>query len=267
MRSHRELAAVGPRLRGIFCDVDDTLTHDGRLVPAAYDALARAADAGLHVVAVTGRPAGWAEVFACTWPLDGAIAENGAFAVRQRGRAVERMTWDDADACRAQGVRLRALAEEIVREVPGARVADDQWLRRCDLAFDIGETQQLPPATVEAIAARIRAAGAHTVRSSVHAHAFFGDHDKARMCARVARAWWNEDLPAARDRYLFVGDSPNDQPCFAFFPVSAGIANIRRWLDVLAPPPSYLADSEGGRGFAEIVGSILAGRLGADAQR
>ncbi|MCA1662751.1 MAG: HAD hydrolase family protein, partial [Myxococcales bacterium] len=95
MKSYRELAPLASQLRGIFCDVDDTLTHDGVLVPAAYDAIARARAAGLRVVAVTGRPAGWAEVFACTWPLAGAIAENGAFAVRRAddGKSVERMTW------------------------------------------------------------------------------------------------------------------------------------------------------------------------------
>lgn len=262
MRSYRELASLAPRLRGIFCDVDDTLTRGGVVVPAAYDAIARAAAAGLRVVAVTGRPAGWAEVFACTWPLAGAIAENGAFAVRRApdGRSVERMTWDDADTCHAQGAKLRALADELVRDLPGARLADDQWLRRCDVAFDIGETQRLPPATVDAIAARIRAAGARCVTSSVHAHAFFGDHDKAAMCARAARAWWSVDLDVTRDDWLFVGDSPNDQPCFAYFPVAAGVANVRRYLDRLAPPPAYVADAEGGHGFAEIVGALLSGR-------
>ncbi len=262
MKSYRELAALAPRLRGIFCDVDDTLTHRGVLVPAAYDAIARATAAGLRVVAVTGRPAGWAEVFACTWPIAGAVAENGGFAVRRGsdGTTVERMTWDDADTCHAQAARLRTLADEVVRDVSGARLADDQWLRRCDVAFDIGETQKLPPATVDAICERIRAAGARCITSSVHAHAFFGDHDKAAMCARAARAWWGVDLDGTRADWLFVGDSPNDQPCFAYFPVAAGVANVRRYLDRLAPPPGYVADAEGGYGFAEIVGVVLASR-------
>jgi HAD superfamily hydrolase (TIGR01484 family) len=254
---------MASRLRGIFCDVDDTLTHAGTLVPAAYEAIARATAAGLRVVAVTGRPAGWAEVFACTWPIAGAIAENGAFAVRraEAGKgAVERMTWDDADTCHAQGARLRALADAILRDIPGARLADDQWLRRCDVAFDIGETQQLPRPTVDAICARIRAAGARCITSSVHAHAFFGDHDKATMCARAARAWWGVDLDITRDDWLFVGDSPNDQPCFAYFPVAAGVANVRRYVDRLAPPPAYVADAEGGYGFAEIVALLLGSR-------
>ena len=260
MKPYRELAALAPRLRGIFCDVDDTLTHRGVLVPAAYDALARASDAGLRVVAVTGRPAGWAEVFASTWPIAGAIAETGAFAVRRVGKTTERITWDDAATCAIQHQRLRSLASEILRDIPEARLADDQWLRRCDFAFDIGETHTLPPATVEGICARIRAAGARCVTSSVHAHAFFGDHDKAAMCVRAAKHWWQLDLDATRDQYLFVGDSPNDQPCFSYFPVSAGVSNVARYLDRLAPPPAYVADSEGGHGFAEIVELLLGNR-------
>src|SRR3954468_14061076 len=124
MQSYRALSPLGPRLRGIFCDVDDTLTHAGALVPAAYAALTAAAAAGVRVVAVTGRPAGWAEVFACTWPLDGAIAENGAFAVRRRpgNKGVERLTWDDADTCSANALRLRQIADELLREVPGAKI-------------------------------------------------------------------------------------------------------------------------------------------------
>ena len=260
MKSYRELAALAPRLRGIFCDVDDTLTHGGVLVPAAYEAIARATEAGLRVVAVTGRPAGWAEVLASTWPIAGAVAENGAFAVRRAGKTTERMTWDDAPTCVSQQQRLRALASEILRDIPEARLSDDQWLRRCDFAFDIGETHTLPPATVEAICARIRAAGARCITSSVHAHAFFGDHDKAAMCVRAARHWWQLDLDATRDDYLFVGDSPNDQPCFAYFPVAAGVANVRRYLDRLDPPPSYVADSEGGVGFAEITNLVVGNR-------
>ncbi len=155
---------------------------------------------------------------------------------------------------------LDGIRGDVLRHVPRARVASDQWLRRCDLAFDVGETQQLERDEIDAICARIRAAGARCITSTVHAHAFFGDHDKAAMCARAARAWWGVDLDITRDDWLFVGDSPNDQPCFAYFPVAAGVANVRRYADRLAPPPAYVADAEGGHGFAEIVALLLASR-------
>lgn len=251
---------MATRLRGIFCDVDDTLTHDGVIVPAAYDAICRAEKLGLPVVAVTGRPAGYAEVMACTWPLAGAIGENGAFAVRRRGRSIERITWDDESTVRQQRVELDAIRVRILAEIPGARLADDNWLRRCDVAFDIGETQQLPRETIERIQDRIVAMGARVLTSSVHAHAFFGSYDKARMCERFARRFLDEDLASTRGDWLFVGDSPNDQACFSYFPNAVGVANVRRYLDRLDPAPRYVTDGEGGHGFAEVVSLLLAGR-------
>ena len=45
-------------IRGVFTDIDDTITTEGRLPAAAYAALERLSDAGLAVVPITGRPAG-----------------------------------------------------------------------------------------------------------------------------------------------------------------------------------------------------------------
>ncbi len=256
-----ELAAQ--QLRGIFCDVDDTLTHRGALVPEAYQAVCDCARAGLRVVLVTGRPAGWASVLASTWPIDGAIGENGAVAFRRweaLGRTfIGRNFWDSDEVRAASQPKLAAIRDRVLAEVPRARLADDQWLRITDLAFDIGESQSLPAEEIAAIVSRIVAGGARSLVSTVHAHAFIGDHDKARMCVRIAREWWDEDLDATRQDYLFVGDSPNDQACFAYFPVSAGVANVKRYAE-LSPAPVYLASAEGGHGFAEIAQVILAAR-------
>ena len=43
-------------LLGVFCDIDDTLTIDGRLVPEVLTIMAEAQSAGLRVVPITGRP-------------------------------------------------------------------------------------------------------------------------------------------------------------------------------------------------------------------
>jgi hydroxymethylpyrimidine pyrophosphatase-like HAD family hydrolase len=260
-----ELAAVARELRGIFCDIDDTLTHEGALVPDAYAQLVAARAAGLRVVPVTGRPAGWGAVLAATWPVDAVVAENGAVAVERRvvdGRVSTRWSWwDGEDARAAAGARLAAIRDDVLAHEPRARLAEDQWLRRCDVAFDIGETQTLASDEVAAIVARIEGAGARAITSTVHAHAFFGDYDKARMLVRLAGALWGEDLDGAdRARYLFVGDSPNDQAAFAHFPISAGVGNVRRFLDRLNPAPRYLATADGGHGFAEIVDIVLRNR-------
>ena len=88
--------AVCRQLEGLLTDIDDTLTTNGRLTAAAYRALERAHVAGLLVIPVTGRPAGWADQIARLWPVAGVVAENGALYLRRRsGRMVRRTVRDD----------------------------------------------------------------------------------------------------------------------------------------------------------------------------
>src|SRR3954462_2183938 len=68
MRPLAELPVAG--IRGLFFDIDDTLTTDGRLTAAAYGALERWKAAGKWAVPVTGRPAGWCDHIARMWPVD-----------------------------------------------------------------------------------------------------------------------------------------------------------------------------------------------------
>lgn len=256
----RPLADLDSRsIRGVFSDIDDTLTHDGVVAPEAYAALTRARAAGLRVVLVTGRPAGWAEVLASIWPVDAAIAENGGIAYVRRDRRLEKLYFapgDPTDDAR----RLDALADEILRTFPFARRSDDSTLRITDVAFDVGENQQLAATDIEALTVRIRELGARTLVSSVHAHGFFHTADKAQMSARVAAVLWGETEPDVAAHYAFVGDSPNDQAAFAFFTTSIGVANVARYADVLRPPPRYITPSPGGRGFAEAIDALLAQR-------
>jgi hypothetical protein len=251
----RPLAELDPRapLRGLFTDVDDTLTHDGVLVPAAYDRLCRLCARGLKVVLVTGRPAGWAAVLAATWPIDAAVAENGAVAW-WRGGALH---WEDEATRAAHARRLGEIRDEILASEPAAKLAEDQWLRLTDVAFDIGERQRLAPDQIERLTARIAALGARTTVSTVHAHVFFSDVDKAKMCARLAATRWGVDLAATRDEWIFAGDSPNDEACFAFFPRSVGVANVARYADRLQPPPAFVTTRPGGHGFAELADHLL----------
>jgi HAD superfamily hydrolase (TIGR01484 family) len=254
-----ELAARAGALRGVFCDVDDTLTHDGALVPEAYAAVVALARAGLRVVPVTGRPAGYAQVLAAMWPVDAAVAENGAVAyVRRAARELEAFYWDDAEARAVQRARLAALRDDLCARFAFARVADDQWLRVCDLAFDVGERQKLDEAQILALKRAIEAAGARSVVSTVHAHAYLGDHDKARMLVRLGRALWQADLDADREAWLFVGDSPNDAAGFAHFPISAGPSNAAGWN--MTPGPAYVSAFPGGHGFADIARVVLSAR-------
>jgi hypothetical protein len=73
--------AARAAVRGVLTDIDDTLTKDGAIEPAALAALHALRAAGFHVLAITGRPAGWSEPFAKAWPLDAIVAENGGVAL------------------------------------------------------------------------------------------------------------------------------------------------------------------------------------------
>lgn len=247
------------RVRGVFSDIDDTLTHEGAVVPDAYAALVRAKNAGLRTVLVTGRPAGWAEVLANVWPVDAAIAENGGIAYVRRGRRLEKLYFEAGDP-NVAAQRLAAVADEILASYAFVRRADDSGLRITDVAFDIGENDKLTPEQIDTVTSHIKRLGARTLVSSVHAHAFFHGADKARMSARVAALLWNEPEAEVAAHYAFVGDSPNDQAAFAFFETSIGVANVARYAAVLNPPPRYATPSPNGRGFAEAIDALLAAR-------
>ncbi len=79
------------RLRGLLCDIDGTITSDGRLSASAYAALEALQSAGLLVIPVTGRPAGWCDLIARFWPVAAVVGENGAFYFRY-DHATHRMT-------------------------------------------------------------------------------------------------------------------------------------------------------------------------------
>src|SRR5262249_25521350 len=151
-----------------------------------------------------------------------------------------------------------------VARLPFAHLAVDNELRRVDLAFDLHEHRDLSPAQVAALAELARGHGARVLISSIHLHAFYGDHDKPRMLARLGAELWGDDDPAVRQRYIYVGDSPNDQAAFGYFTRSVGVANVRRHLAQLAPPPAFVTVEEGGHGFAEVARAIVDARSALD---
>lgn len=62
------------------------------------------------------------------------------------------------------------------------------------------------------------------------------------------------------DRWVYVGDSTNDQLMFEAFPHSIGVANVRRFTAQLTHPPRYITAGERGAGFAEVAAALLAAR-------
>lgn len=245
-------------LRGVLFDLDDTLLSHGELTRAAYDALWDLRDAGLRLVAVTGRPSGWGEVLARQWPIDGAVTENGAVHVVREGRGVARRERCDEKERRSRRIRLAQLVERVREVVPEARLADDVDARRSDITWDIGERVRLPEDRVALIRAEAHLAGARTTQSSVHLHATFDVDDKASGAVELLRVAFGEDAGVALARHAFVGDSANDAACFAAFRVTVGVANVREHVARMSVPPRWVASRPMGEGFAEIARALLA---------
>lgn len=252
------------RIRGVFFDLDDTLTTGGVLHATAYAAVERLYSAGILTIAITGRPAGWCDHIARMWPVDSVVGENGAFYFRydRAARKMRRRFVDDASTRTRNRNRIAAIGEQIAREVPGAAIAADQQYRETDLAIDFCEdVPPLPDTSVERIASLMRSAGLTAKISSIHVNGWFGTYDKLTMTRALMSECHSVDLERERERFTFVGDSPNDAPMFEFFPHAIGVANVRTFADRLTHAPAYVTRASFGEGFREAADFLLDTRI------
>lgn len=252
-------------LVGVMTDIDDTVTTDGQLPADAYAMLERLTEAGLLVVPITGRPAGWCDMIARFWPVAGIVGENGALAMRydRAARKMRRTLNLDGPLREQNRAKLNALADKILAEVPGSALASDQQYREADLAIDFCEdVEPLGEEDVDRIVSHFEAVGAVAKVSSIHVNGWFGDWDKLTMSKRFLAEAFDIDLEAQRDRFIYCGDSPNDAPMFGYFPYSCGVANVANFLGRMEALPRYIAPSYGGAGFVEIGDRILSARKG-----
>lgn len=266
MRPLRELPRAAARqIRFVLCDIDDTLTDNGRLPAVAYVALEQLKIAGYKVIPVTGRPAGWCDLIARQWPVDAVVGENGAFYFHydESVHLMKRRYWHDAETRSWHRTSLEALADRIIREVPGAAVAADQRYRESDLAIDYREdVAPLDARAVRRIVDIFREEGAKAKVSSIHVNGWFGENDKSTMSKIVLQEIFGYNLAGQPEQSLFVGDSPNDCPMFEAVGHSIGVANIRAFADQLTPPPLWIARNSGAKGFAEIADYLVSPRGG-----
>jgi HAD superfamily hydrolase (TIGR01484 family) len=239
------------------------LTTDGCLLAVAYGALERLHDAGLLVVPVTGRPAGWWDHIARLWPVDAVVGENGAFWFRhdRAGRRLFKRYVVTADERARRAARLEAIGARVLAEVPGCAIASDQPYREADLAIDFCEdVAPLARPSVARIVAIMQEEGLTAKVSSIHVNGWFGDYDKLSTARRMMREEFAIDLDASRSAFVFVGDSPNDQPMFSYFPNAVGVANVREMSDLITDFPAWVTPSRGAAGFAEVAKALLADR-------
>jgi HAD superfamily hydrolase (TIGR01484 family) len=243
-------------LLGLMTDIDDTLTRDGAIEPAALAALHALAEAGVPVIAITGRPAGWSEPFARDWPVAAIVAENGATAW-----IGGRLEFVQDEATRAANTRrLQAVSARILRELPGTRLAEDSASRITDIAIDHSEFTQLDTATIERVVALMKAEGMNATVSSIHINGWYGSHDKPSGAAWMLQRLWGRELAAEAGRWAYVGDSTNDQAMFGRFEHSIGVANLMRFERELHTWPAWITQAERGEGFADVARAVLAAR-------
>ena len=250
-------------IKGVLTDIDETVSTDGRLTGEAYAALGALKQAGLLVIPVTGRPAGWCDMIARFWPVDAVVGENGAFWMWHDLEARKlRTRFIQSEAERADGRRrLEAIRADVLKEVPGCGIASDQPYRLADLAVDFCEdVPALPASDVRRIVEVFERHGAYAKVSSIHVNGWFGHYDKLTTSRTMMSELFGVDLAQDAASYVFAGDSPNDAPMFGFFPNAVGVANVRDFADQLAHRPRWITAARSGGGFVELARALIDAR-------
>ena len=245
---------------GVLTDIDDTLTTEGAITADALGALQRLRDTGIPVIAITGRPMGWSEPFARDWPIDAIVAENGAVALFRQADGLTVEYAQDQPTRVANARRLKTVAARVLRDVPGSHLAQDSAGRVTDIAIDHGEFTHLSPTQIEQVVAVMHAEGMNATVSSIHVNGWFGEHTKLSGARWIAQRLLARELETERRRWVYVGDSTNDQLMFGHFALSVGVANLMVFADQLSVWPAYLTERARGAGFAEVAQRLLAAR-------
>jgi HAD superfamily hydrolase (TIGR01484 family) len=249
---------------GIFTDVDDTLTWDGQLDGATFQAIESLSSAGFKIIPVTGRSSGWGHMMMTSWPVDAVVAESGGtFLHRTDEGHVTLQYYDNEVDVALERSQLMALCQKIITDEPRFKFALDNAFRLVDVAIDYNESvAKVPDDVVERALDRIRFHGYNARASSIHINAWAGDFDKAPTSMHVLN-----HLSAGNfdpDQWVFIGDAPNDASMFNTFTQSVAVANIKPYLSShttsFTQLPQYLCQSSYGEGFQELANYLLASR-------
>jgi HAD superfamily hydrolase (TIGR01484 family) len=246
----------GP-VRALFSDIDGTMTTGERIEASTYAALEKLVEAGIPVILVTGRPAGFGHAFIRMMPVQAVVTENGGVTFIKDGRKIHKQYGVPAASLPEWRRRMNDIAVEVMSKVPGARLSSDSKYREVDLAIDYNEEQTLSVEDAEACVQLIRKAGFTAVRSSVHVNFGPPHFDKLSACMHLVRQILKGDANDLSP-YVYVGDALNDAPMFGGFPTSVGVANIKAWWDELSFKPAFLTERPEGAGLRELVDRLLA---------
>ena len=245
-------------IRFLLTDIDDTMTTDGQLTPEAYASLFRLQRAGIKVIPITGRPAGWCEMIARFWPVCGVVGENGGFYFHYKDKKMHRWFTQDDLTRETNQKKLEEIKTEILKKVPGAQISSDQFCRMTDLAVDFCEdVERLPETDVQKIVEIFESYQAVAKVSSIHVNGWFGQHTKLSTSLQMLKDLYYLSPQDAQQVCAYAGDSPNDEPMFGFFPNAFGVANVSDFKNQMKSLPQYVSNYKNGAGFCEIVDYLI----------
>lgn len=235
------------KLRLIATDMDGTLTRRGKFTSSLLRALENFSNAGIPVLIVTGRSAGWVSGLVSYLPVAGAIAENGGlFYPADSESPVALTSISDMIDHRQQ---LAAVFHHLKSKFPQIQESSDNRFRITDWTFD---NRDLTRSQLEQLDELCSGMGWGFTYSSVQCHIKPVSQDKAIGLLQVLRGYFPQ---YKTEQVLTVGDSPNDVSLFDpdLFPLSVGVANVLDYASELSYQPRYVTTAAEGDGFCELA--------------
>jgi HAD superfamily hydrolase (TIGR01484 family) len=254
----KSLAEFNSKIKFVLTDIDDTITTDGHLPSESYSAIWKLKQHHIKVIPVTGRPAGWCDMIARLWPVDGVIGENGGLYYRYFNHRMHRWNFANEQMQKLNRAKLADIAVEIKQKIPNSAISADQFCRVYDLAIDFCEDiPQLSQDEIKSIVEIFHYHGAQAKVSSIHVNGWFGSFNKVTTAKLFLKNEFNLSDEEILNQCAYVGDSPNDEPLFENFKHTFGVANIAQFQNQMKFLPQYISKQKSGSGFCEIADIIL----------
>lgn len=234
-------------IRLVATDLDGTLTQLGKFTPALLQALEDLAAAGVEVLVVTGRSAGWVSGLATYLPVVGVIAENGGLFYLTGCETPTALTpiLDIAN----HRYRLAQVFQQLQTEFCHIQESSDNRFRITDWTFDVQGLNQIQLQKLGKLCQQMDWGFTY---SNVQCHIKPLQQDKAAGLLQVLRESFPQLTP---EQVVTVGDSPNDESLFNVnkFPFSIGVNNVLHYANQLTHQPAYVTTAPEVHGFCELA--------------
>ncbi len=237
----------------VFSDVDDTITDDGVLYSETLQAMEKLRAHGYSIILITGASCASSEVFLRQWPVEGVIAESGAYFIHWDRKDSDYMVYTPHPSINenVEILEKRSHLEYITR---GLDFSSDQYGRRNDLAYD---KAKMTEKEIDMLKRMLDSKGANWSESSIHINAWYGSYDKESALKYFMKEYFNLTEKDIKESGFYMGDSLNDQSLFRFFPLSVGMKSVGDNKDKFKHLPIYIVDEYGGRGFTKVASALL----------